>query len=158
MRQLNVPATPAIKRRSGIFGGNIMRMGSLANWRSRFVALFVAAALITIMPLASFGQVQVASYDSGDSPRGEGPQQALYTAPGDGNAAPMSRYVDASGKQMIVPAQYCERCTDGDGGEYGGCDGGQGCQGGYPGCCPMGAGGTDPPNGYELMSDVGMAG
>jgi hypothetical protein len=140
-----------------------MRIGSLARSRSNFVALFVAAASVATVPLATFGQSRIASYESGDSPGNQGPRQALYMAPGEGAAAaPPSRYVDANGNQMVVPAQYCEQCSDynggGDGGEYGGCDGGQGCQGGYPGCCPMGAGGTDPPYGYDLMNDVGVEG
>ena len=93
-----------------------MRMGLLANsLRSRFVALFIAAASMATVPMATFGQVHIASYDSGESPDGQGPRQALYTAPGDGNAAPASRYVDASGNPMIVPAQYCEQCSDGNG-------------------------------------------
>ena len=136
-----------------------MRMGSLANSRSRCVALFVAAASVATMPLATFGQTLISSYDSSDS---QGPRQALYMAPGDGSAGAPSRYVDANGNRMILPAQYCEQCSDCNngcnGGEYGGCDGGQCCQGGYPGCCPMGAGGTDPPNGYDLMNDTGIEG
>lgn len=164
VRQLNVPAMPAIKRRSGIFGGKIMRMGSLARPRSRFVALFVAAASMASVPMATFGQARNASYDSGNSSGSQGPKQALYMAPGDGTAAAPSRYVDANGKQMIVPAGYCEcsDCSDGcgyGGCEYGGCHGcGPGCQGEYPGCYPMGCGGTDPPIGYDLMNDVGIEG
>jgi hypothetical protein len=138
-----------------------MRMGSLANSR-KFVALFIAAASMATMPLATFGQAHIASYDSGDSSDGQGPRQALYTAPGGGNGGPNSPYVDANGNRIIVPAQYCEQCSDGnggcDGGEYGGCQGGQCCQGGYPGCCPMGAGGTDPAVGYDLANDAGMEG
>jgi hypothetical protein len=140
-----------------------MRIGSLARSRSKFVALFVAAASMTSVPLATFGQARIASYESGGSPGNQGPRQALYMAPGDGAAtAPTSRYVDGNGNQMIVPAQYCEQCSDCnggcDGGEYGGCDGGQCCQGGYPGCCPMGCGGTDPQVGCDLMNDVGVEG
>ena len=125
-------------------------------------------------PLATFGQVRNASYDSGNSPGNQGPRQALYNAPADGGTtAPASRYVDANGNQMVVPAGYCEQCGQGCdcyGGEWlrrlaavnvadaAGMAVYPGCQGGYPGCCPMGAGGTDPPIGYDLMNDTGIEG
>ena len=131
-----------------------MRMGSLARLRSRFVALFVAT--MATVPLATFGQERSSSDDSSNSSGSQGPKQALYVAPDDGAAAaPPSRYVDANGNQMIVPAGYCEHCSDYDGG-YGGC--GPGGHGEYPGSCPMGCGGTDPPVGCDLTNDVGIEG
>jgi Putative beta barrel porin-7 (BBP7) len=136
-----------------------MRIGSLARSRGRLVALLVAAASIGLLPLATFGQVRNASYDR--SPGNQGPRQALYDAPaGSETAASGSRYVDANGNPMIVPAGFCDGCCNGgcgcDGCACGGC--GPGCQGGYPGCCPMGAGGTDPSVGYDLMDDTGIEG
>src|ERR1700704_2480995 len=131
-----------------------MRMRSLAKLRSRFVALFVAT--MATMPLATFGQERISSDESGDPTGSQGPRQALYMAPDDSaTAAPPSRYVDANGNQMIVPAGYCEHCSDCNSG-YGGC--GPGGQGDYPGCGPMGCGGTDPPVGCDLMNDVGIEG
>ena len=135
-----------------------MRIGSLAKSQGRLAALLVAAASTAIIPLAAFGQVRIAEYDQDRSPGNQGPQQAVYHAPSGGNPS------------GVVPAQYCGQC--GDGGEYygggdcygGGCNGGgygncgPGCQCPYPGCTPMGAGGTDPPIGYDLMNDAGMAG
>ncbi len=79
---------------------------------------------------------------------------------------------------MVAPAGYCAQCDDGGyggdcyGGDcYGNSDGygggycgdgygncGPGCQCPYPGCAPMGAGGTDPPIGYDLMNDAGIQG
>ena len=51
-------------------------------------------------------------------------------------------------------------CYGGNGcGCYGGCYGqGPCCGGGFNSCMPMGAGGTDPPIGYDLMNDAGMQG
>lgn len=142
-----------------------MRIGSLARSRCELVTLVVAAASMAGFPLASFGQGRYASYVSDTASDNHGPVQALYTAPGDATAAAPSRYVDANGNRMIVPAGYCERCSDYDNGcggcAYGGCgcDGDGGCgQCDYPGCCPMGAGGTDPPIGYDLMNDTGTEG
>jgi hypothetical protein len=145
-----------------------MRIESLARARCELMTLIVAAASIAGLPMASFGQGRYASYDSDAASDNRGPVQALYTTPRDATAAP-SRYIDANGDRMIVPAGYCERCSDyggssdcssgGGGGEYSGCSGDGGCnQGGYPGCCPMGCGGTDPPIGYDLMNDTGIEG
>ncbi len=149
----------------GNIRGETMRIGSLARAQSSFVALCVAAASATILPMASFGQARNASYDPDGSPAGQRTVQALYMAPGDGaEASPPSRYVDANGNQMIVPAGYCEQSAQCDGGcdgrDYGGCNGcnGGGCQGGFNGPCPMGAGGTDPAVGYQLMDDTGVEG
>jgi hypothetical protein len=95
--------------------------------------------------------------------------QALYMAPGESSGgAPSRSYVDAYGNPIIVPAGY------GAAHPYGGCDGNGGCYdacpdgyyggpdacygGGFNSSMPMGAGGTDPPIGYDLMNDVGIAG
>jgi hypothetical protein len=123
---------------------------------------------MALAPPASFGQVRNASYATGDSSGNEGARQALYTAP---------TGAESYGDQMVMPATYCQQCGDGGcyvgdggceggGGCYGGCDGGYGgcdgygggCNCPYPGCCPMGAGGTDPAVGYDLMNDAGIAG
>jgi putative beta barrel porin BBP7 len=57
---------------------------------------------------------------------------------------------------------YGECGPDGGGGPYYGGDpyggGGPMAQGGFMGPFPMGAGGTDPPIGYDLMNDVGIQG
>jgi hypothetical protein len=162
MRQLNVPAMPAIKRRPEIFGGKIMRIRSLARSQGRLVALLVAVASTAIVPMATFGQVRNLSYDSQSSLGNQGARQALYNAPANGGtSAPASRYVDDNGNPMVVPAGYCQQCNGGCDcyGDGGGCNNcGPGCQGGYPGCCPMGAGGTDPSVGEDLMNDTGMEG
>jgi hypothetical protein len=90
-------------------------------------------------------------------------------------------YVDAYGNPVVVPANYGQPCDYSDGtmggapcgcdgygcrdcGGYGACDaqGGFGhgghAHGGFTGPYPMGAGGTSPPVGYDLMGDVGMEG
>jgi hypothetical protein len=157
-----------------------MRIGSLARSQGTLAALFVAAATTAMLPLATFGQVRNTAYAAGNSPRNQGSMQALYDAPNDGGSTQAaSRYRDANGNQMVVPAGYnmsCGQGCDDNGGcygggcdcggcGYGGCGGcggcgdcGPGCQGGYPGCCPMGAGGTNPPIGYDLMNDAGIEG
>jgi hypothetical protein len=148
-----------------------MRIGSLARSHRGLLALFVAATATAAVPMASFGQERNASYATGNSLGNEGARQALYTAPTDEGYA----------GQTVMPAGYCQQ---GDGGCYvgdGGCDGGDcydggyggGCDGDgyggrdghgtrcrcpYPGCTPMGAGGTDPPIGYDLMNDAGIQG
>lgn len=138
-----------------------MRIGSLARSHGRLMALFVAVVSTAAFPLATFGQVHFAPRNGASTFGGQGPRQALYQAPAaSGTDALASRYNDANGSPMILPAGYCEcgDCND-DGYDcngYGGC--GPGCQGGYPGCCPMGAGGTEPPVGYDLMDDVGVEG
>ncbi len=79
------------------------------------------------------------------------------------NTAPTSQYVDSYGNAMIVPAGCYEQCAEGNGG-YGPREGCESCQmgpmsqDGFIGPYPMGAGGTDPPIGYDLMSDTGMSG
>ena len=91
--------------------------------------------------------------------------------------AKQTPYMDANGNPVVVPAQYAQSCPGGcpsysgpmeygppcDGGPYGGapCDGGSygpPHYGGFTGPMPMGAGGTDPAVGYDLMEDVGMEG
>jgi hypothetical protein len=92
--------------------------------------------------------------------------QALYMAPGSaGSGRPA--YTDAYGNPLIVPAGFGQQCGHGGCGSECGCYGG-GCYGGHCGGCegcygpngsmPMGAGGTEPPIGYDLMNDVGMEG
>ena len=144
-----------------------MRMGSLARSQSKFVAL--CASLATLVPVASFGQSRNAAYEFNESGDSQRPMQALYMSPANGAAAARtSRYVDAYGNPIIEQAQYCEQggdcnegCVASDGcGPSAGCGPGGYCgpQSDFNGCFPMGAGGTDPPNGYELMNDVGMEG
>src|SRR4051794_22796983 len=105
---------PVLKRRSGLFGGNIMRIGSLARSPGRLVALLVATTSTAILPLATFGQAQVAAYDSYGAPRNQGQRQAFYNAPADREAnATASPYIDANGNPMVVPAGYCQQCGQG---------------------------------------------
>ena len=49
-------------------------------------------------------------------------------------------------------------CDDGGFGHGGGLGHGGHAHGGFTGPYPMGAGGTNPPVGYDLMGDVGMEG
>lgn len=132
-----------------------MRIGSLAGLRTRFGAGLLVAAALLAMPVASFGQVHFAHYDA-SGPTAYEAQQAYYSAP----AGCPSPYVDAYGNAMVIPAGYCESC--GQGCDHGcggnGCYGGGCCASDYPGCCPMGCGGTDPPVGYDLMNDAGIEG
>src|SRR5262245_47705544 len=100
---MNVPAMPAIDRRWNAFGGNIMRIGSLASAHRGFVALFVAATTMATVPMASFGQVRNASYATGSSSASQGARQALYTAPSG---------AEGYGDQMVRPAGYCQQCGD----------------------------------------------
>jgi hypothetical protein len=141
-----------------------MRIGLLARSHGRLITLFVAAASMAAVPLATFGQVHFAPRAAASTSGDIGARQALYDAPTGGGTNPMpSRYNDVNGSRMIVPADYCACGNVGDCND-GGCDGsgyyggGAGGQGGYPGCSPMGAGGTDPPVGYDLMNDVGVEG
>jgi hypothetical protein len=142
-----------------------MRIGSLVLQANLVIAL--ATLISAISPCSTLGQSR---YPGG----GQGPMQAIYNAPaGSPACAPASRYVDAYGNPMIVPAGFCQECGPAGGqcGPYAGCGpcGDGQCYGGAPcdGCPqggfinnpnPMGCGGTDPPVGYELMNDVGMEG
>src|SRR5947207_5066499 len=86
-----------------------MRIGSLARSQNNFMALFATAAS-ALLPLATFGQSRY-----GPAPN-QGPMQALYTAPAEGAmAGPASRYVDADGNPLILPASYCQQCGGLDG-------------------------------------------
>jgi hypothetical protein len=146
-----------------------MRIGLIARSQIRSAALLAAAAAALILPTVSFGQSRYASYGSGGSPANQGAVQAIYMAPDDGaTAAPSSRYVDAYGNPIIVPAGYGEPCGECCYGSCGPCEqcgpcGSGACGapmggGGFMGPFPMGAGGTDPPNGYDLMNDTGIEG
>jgi hypothetical protein len=132
-----------------------MSIGLFARTRTGFLRIAATAFACAALTIQSQAQ----------------PRQALYTSPaGPANdgAAPM--YSDAYGNPLVMPASYCQPCG-GDcgcyGGGYGGCNScgcnggcyGPGCAGGgFNGCMPMGAGGTDPPIGYDLMNDVGVEG
>jgi hypothetical protein len=86
--------------------------------------------------------------------------------------AQQTPYIDANGKPVIVPAGYFEQCPGGCPGYAGpacgpapcgpapdgDCYGGPMAYGGFTGPMPMGAGGTDPAVGYDLMEDVGVQG
>jgi hypothetical protein len=127
-------------------------------------ALFVAALTFAAMPSAVFGQLTTAGHAPHESRRGA--MQALFTAPADGLLGrSKTPYVDAHGNPVVVPASYGQPC--GCAGAHGGWHGAQGdCAGcghhggygGFTGPMPMGAGGTDPPIGYDLMNDVGIEG
>jgi len=145
-----------------------MRIESLASPKHLVAALMTLAAVIS-SPQASSGQDRYAPFGGGSGPQSA--TQALYVAPSQGSMAVPSPYVDARGNQMIVPAGFCEQggqCSgpygqcgpSGQCGGYGdgGCGPGGQCQGGFMGPCPMGAGGTDPPVGYDLMNDAGIQG
>jgi hypothetical protein len=174
---------PALIHRFGIVGGTTMRIGSLASPKNLVAALLTLAAGTILSPVAIIGQSR---YGDG-GPGAPGATQALYVAPSQGPMAVPSPYVDAYGNQMIVPAGFSQSCGQGGScpqcGGYGVCDGGgcgggrcgdggcgeggcggggyggcSGCSGGPCGPCPMGAGGTDPPVGYDLMNDAGIQG
>jgi hypothetical protein len=105
----------------------------------------------------------------------------MYSSQGGYGGARQAAY-DSYGNPAVVPAGYnqscgspcgygncsgcdCYGCPYGgacSGGYGGGCYRGSGCYGDgspcYPGCAPMGCGGTDPAVGYDLMNDVGMSG
>ena len=147
-----------------------MRIGSLARSQGRLVALLVAAASTAMLPLATFGQVRNASYDVGQlawQPRTEASAvQRARRRRNDCAGFAVCRCQRQPNGRAGRLLRAMRRCGDGCDcyGGGGGCDGcgygncGPGCQGGYPGCCPMGAGGTDPPIGYDLMNDVGIEG
>ena len=147
-----------------------MRIGSLVRSLVCLPALITAVAAITCHPITALAQSR-----SMPSPGGHrtGPVQALFTTPASGllGQAP-SPYVDAHGDPIVVPASYGQPypgpqahmgCEDCGYGAYGGCEscgptGHHGHYGGFNGPMPMGAGGTDPPVGYDLMNDVGVEG
>jgi hypothetical protein len=66
--------------------------------------------------------------------------------------------MDAYGNPVVVPTNYCEPCPP-DAYAAGAAGGHLGLfQHGFTGPMPMGAGGTVPPVGYDLMNDVGIEG
>jgi hypothetical protein len=175
----DVPATARIDRRGRNILGGKMRIGSLLNVRTVVLGI-AAAALVAAKPASSLAQSQYGSYAANSRPT-----QALYTPQGNYGGGRQAAY-DSYGNPAVVPAGFCQGCggqgcgncvgNSGCGGcdcygcgYGGGCYSGGGCYGGgggrygdgcggYPGCAPMGCGGTDPPIGYDLMNDVGMAG
>ncbi len=155
-----------------------MRIGPLARSQTNFMTLLAAAAAAAtaFLPMATFGQAGNAPFNLRRALTGHSATQALYTAPSDDDSgSSRAQNVDAYGNPMIVPAGYCEQggecgdtCQPCDGcAPCGGCAPCNGCgpcsggcmrDGGFMGPCPMGAGGTDPPVGYDLMDDAGMQG
>jgi hypothetical protein len=162
-----------------------MRIGSLTRSVVCRPALFTAAVVLLANPATALGQLP--GHRAPSAPA-YSTRQALFTTPlSTMFANKKSPYVDAHGNPVVVPAGYGQP-YDGYGGYDGGapCDcGGAGCSscggygacgcggygcagcggggmsphyGGFTGPFPMGAGGTDPPVGYDLMEDVGMAG
>jgi hypothetical protein len=147
------------------FGGNKMRVGLIARTQRGLLGLVLAIAAGTTVPTITHGQSPRPTYGQGTPAASGRPMQALYMAPG-GAGGRQSSYTDAYGNPIIVPAGFgqhgggygCGSECDCYGGGYGGhCGGCEGCYG-PNGCMPMGAGGTVPPIGYDLMNDVGMEG
>jgi hypothetical protein len=138
-----------------------MRTGSLA--RSLF-CLSLAAALAALNTQFNCAMAQPANAGYAAGAKQGRPVQALFTTPADKLfGKEKTPYVDAHGNPVVVPAGYGEACAcDGYGhGDYGGeaCGcGHHGHYGGHGGTMPMGAGGTCPPVGYDLMNDVGIEG
>jgi hypothetical protein len=162
-----------------------MAIGSLTRSTVFWPAFLTAAVVLLANPASAPGQLP--SYRAPNAPP-YATRQALFTTPMSTMFANRKTpYVDAHGNPVVVPAGYGQPygCSDdysGDGAcscggygcssceGYGGCGcGGYGCAGcagggmsphygGFTGPFPMGAGGTDPPVGYDLMDDVGMAG
>ena len=115
------------------------------------------AGTLSAKPNIAVGQTSTAAH-APSAPR-KTAVQALFTAPADGLlAGNKTPYVDAHGNPVVVPASYGQPCGCGGGhGGYDGC-GHPGSYGGFTGPMPMGAGGTDPPIGYDLMNDVRIEG
>lgn len=145
-----------------------MRIG----WLTRSVVSLAALASIAALRDATTPKVFAQGLPAarGASGRDTGVRQALFTnSVGDLLGRQQSPYVNAHGESVVMPAGYYEACSSGecygDGGYYDA--GGPACAcdspmnygpGGFAGPYPMGAGGTDPPVGYDLMNDSGMAG
>jgi hypothetical protein len=138
-----------------------MCTGSLAKSQKWLTGWTLVAAGLLAPASAAFGQ-SFARYEN-SARRDMAARQALYESQ-NARTNGQSAYVDAYGNSGVMPAGYCESCDNGYGSPSGGCP--AGC---YPnGCCapvsnfgtamPMGAGGTDPPIGYDLMDDVGIEG
>jgi hypothetical protein len=138
-----------------------MRFASRRRSAFSWAALAAAAALLTQSNSAT--AQSVASGFARGAERGRA-RQALFTTPADTLLGrEKTPYVDAHGNPVVVPAQYGEPCDcEGYGyGEHGGGAFGFGHHGhhaGFGGQMPMGAGGTYPPVGYDLMNDVGIEG
>jgi len=164
------------------FGGITMRTGLFGRTRAKLAQLVAVAATVSALPAVSSAQMY-----SGDPAAMQQPARArqAYYAESNGPAAGAQQavYTDQYGNTMIVPAGFCGQgcgCGNSCGGNCGGCGcppagfgygpngcgcgpggcgcGPNGCGGGFNSCMPMGAGGTDPPIGYDLMNDVGMEG
>ena len=150
-----------------------MRIGSLVRSLIRLPALLMAMAAMTGALQSAVAQQRSTTAPSGHH---SGAMHALFTTPVSNVLGQQrSPYVDAHGDPIIVPASYeqfypgpgYQACPGGDGyGGYGACGGCPSCgqaghcghYGGFSGPMPMGAGGTDPPVGYDLMNDVGIEG
>ncbi len=133
-----------------------MRIGTL-----RLTARIFLLATCALATANSYGQAP-------GTPGGA--VQALFTSPVQGMLGQRnSNYVDAYGNPVVVPAGYGAPCECGGYGAPGYC-GPEPCYSGGPmghgpiagngfvGPTPMGAGGTDPPIGYDMMGDVGTEG
>jgi hypothetical protein len=141
-------------------GGIPMRIGSLA--RSLFCLQALAAALAALNTQSNCAMAQPATAGYAAGARQGRPVQALFTTPADKLFGKQKTpYVDAYGNPVVVPAGYGEACACEGHGGYGGDGlgfGHHGHHGGFGGPMPMGAGGTSPPVGYDLMNDVGIEG
>lgn len=96
------------------------------------------------------------------SPAGHpaGPRQALFLSDdggGSGFGVRQTPYMDAYGNPVVVPAGFAQPCGFGHAPSPG-MEACPNCPPGFTGPMPMGAGGTDPPIGYQLMEDVGIQG
>jgi hypothetical protein len=140
-----------------------MRTGSLTRSKVCLAALFTLSVVLAVRPAHTLGQTGAASRAA--AARDSGVRQALFTTPVGGMlGGQQSPYINAHGESVVVPANYCEGCPP-DGGGYYAAGGQPGLltsmhngPGGFNGPYPMGAGGTNPPVGYDLMGDVGMEG
>jgi hypothetical protein len=138
-----------------------MRFASRLRSAFSLTAIAAAAAILTQTSSAT-AQSAAGGFAHGND-RGR-PRQALFTTPANSLLGrETSPYVDAHGNPVVVPAQYGEAC-DCEGYGYGGYGGDafggghHGLFGGHAAPLPMGAGGTSPPVGYDLMNDVGVEG
>lgn len=162
-----------------------MLSGFFARTRNEIIRIASTTTLLVALPFTVNAQGPYGDYRQASrqpyQPAARA-SQAAYAAPNQ-NAmrARQADYVDGNGQPNIVQTQYgdpmgcggcgscgCNSGCDGgcDSGCYGGCEGGcdSGCYGpqngygGFNGPMPMGAGGTDPPIGYDLANDVGVQG
>ncbi len=86
----------------------------------------------------------------------QGPTQALFMSDDQGEfGVRQTPYVDAYGNPLVVPAGFGQSGGCGHAPSPGYCPN---CPRGFTGPMPMGAGGTDPPVGYQLMEDTGIQG